>query len=299
MSNATVVVVTSGKGGVGKTTTSAAIASALAKEGYQVCAIDFDVGLRNLDLIMGAERRVVFDLVNVVRGEATIKQALVRDKKLNNLFLLPASQTRDKDALTEEGVASVISELRHYFDWIVCDSPAGIERGATLAMRHADEAIIVSNPEVSSVRDCDRIIGLLDAKTQVAEQGGRMPKHLLITRYDSARAKTGEMLATDDVVDILSVPLIGVIPESKDVLKASNVGLPVTLADEGSPAARAYMEATRRLLGETFPSPSRKKRRACSARSSRGGRHEHPEPFWQEKPKCFGCQEPAADPSRA
>ncbi|XYK81888.1 MAG: septum site-determining protein MinD [Labrenzia sp.] len=253
MSNATVVVVTSGKGGVGKTTTSAAIASALAKEGYQVCAIDFDVGLRNLDLIMGAERRVVFDLVNVVRGEATIKQALVRDKKLNNLFLLPASQTRDKDALTEEGVASVISELRHYFDWIVCDSPAGIERGATLAMRHADEAIIVSNPEVSSVRDCDRIIGLLDAKTEMAEQGGRMPKHLLITRYDSARAKTGEMLATDDVVDILSVPLIGVIPESKDVLKASNVGLPVTLADEGSPAARAYMEATRRLLGENIP----------------------------------------------
>ena len=182
MSNATVVVVTSGKGGVGKTTTTAAIASALAKEGYQVCAIDFDVGLRNLDLIMGAERRVVFDLVNVVRGEASIKQALVRDKKLNNLYLLPASQTRDKDALTEEGVASVISELRMYFDYVICDSPAGIERGATLAMRHADEAIIVSNPEVSSVRDCDRIIGLLDAKTKIAEDGGRMPKHLMITR---------------------------------------------------------------------------------------------------------------------
>ena len=203
MSNATVVVVTSGKGGVGKTTTTAAIASALAKEGYQVCAIDFDVGLRNLDLIMGAERRVVFDLVNVVRGEASIKQALVRDKKLNNLYLLPASQTRDKDALTEEGVDAVISELRMYFDWVICDSPAGIERGATLAMRHADEAIIVSNPEVSSVRDCDRIIGLLDAKTKIAEEGGRMPKHLMITRYDTDRAKTGDMLATDDVVDIL------------------------------------------------------------------------------------------------
>lgn len=253
MSNATVVVVTSGKGGVGKTTTTAAIASALAKDGYQVCAIDFDVGLRNLDLIMGAERRVVFDLVNVVRGEASIKQALVRDKKLSNLYLLPASQTRDKDALTEEGVASVISELRMYFDWVICDSPAGIERGATLAMRYADEAIIVSNPEVSSVRDCDRIIGLLDAKTKVAEDGGRMPKHLMITRYDMERAKTGDMLATDDVVDILSVPLIGVVPESKDVLKASNVGVPVTVSDENSPAAKAYIEATRRLLGENIP----------------------------------------------
>ncbi len=253
MSNATVVVVTSGKGGVGKTTSTAALAAALAKEGYQVCAVDFDVGLRNLDLIMGAERRVVFDLVNVVRGEASIKQALVRDKKLSNLYMLPASQTRDKDALTDEGVARVIQELRQYFDWVICDSPAGIERGATLAMRYADEAIIVSNPEVSSVRDCDRIIGLLDAKTAVAEQGGRMPKHLMITRYDSERARIGDMLETDDVVDILSVPLIGIVPESKDVLKASNVGLPVTVADEVSPASRAYLEATRRLLGENIP----------------------------------------------
>ncbi|WP_417672000.1 septum site-determining protein MinD [Roseibium sp.] len=261
MSNATVIVVTSGKGGVGKTTSTAAIASSLAKQGYKVCAVDFDVGLRNLDLIMGAERRVVFDLVNVVRGEASIKQALVRDKKLDNLYLLPASQTRDKDALTDEGVASVINELRMYFDWIVCDSPAGIERGATLAMRYADEAIIVSNPEVSSVRDCDRIIGLLDAKTVVAEEGGRMPKHLLITRYDVERAKLGDMLAVDDVVDILSVPLIGVIPESKDVLRASNVGLPVTLSDENSLASKAYSEATQRLLGEDIPVtiPSEKK----------------------------------------
>ncbi|MBO6759249.1 MAG: septum site-determining protein MinD [Roseibium sp.] len=253
MSNATVIVVTSGKGGVGKTTSAAAIATALAKQGYRVCAVDFDVGLRNLDLIMGAERRVVFDLVNVVRGEASIKQALVRDKRLDNLYLLPASQTRDKDALTEEGVASVIGELRMYFDWVVCDSPAGIERGATLAMRHADEAIIVSNPEVSSVRDCDRIIGLLDAKTVIAEQGGRMPKHLLITRYDADRARIGDMLGVDDVVDILSVPLIGVVPESKDVLKASNVGMPVTMADEASAPATAYLEATRRLLGEDIP----------------------------------------------
>ena len=261
MSNATVVVVTSGKGGVGKTTSAAAIATALAKQGYQVCAIDFDVGLRNLDLIMGAERRVVFDLVNVVRGEASIKQALVRDKRLDNLYLLPASQTRDKDALTDDGVARVINELRMYFDWIICDSPAGIERGATLAMRYADEAIIVSNPEVSSVRDCDRIIGLLDAKTVVAEQGGRMPKHLLITRFDTERARLGDMLSVDDVVDILSVPLIGVVPESKDVLKASNVGMPVTMADEACPPSRAYTEAVQRLLGEDIPVtiPSEKK----------------------------------------
>lgn len=253
MTDGKVIVVTSGKGGVGKTTSTAAIASALAKDGERVCAIDFDVGLRNLDLIMGAERRVVFDLVNVVRGEASIKQALVRDKKLDSLFLLPASQTRDKDALTDEGVASVINELRMSFDWIICDSPAGIERGATLAMRYADAAIVVSNPEVSSVRDCDRIIGLLDAKTIVAENGGRMPKHLLVTRFDTERAKTGEMLAIDDMVDILSIPLLGVIPESKDVLKASNVGSPITVANENSAPARAYMEAVRRLRGEDIP----------------------------------------------
>lgn len=253
MTDGKVIVVTSGKGGVGKTTSTAAIASALAMDGSRVCAVDFDVGLRNLDLIMGAERRVVFDLVNVVRGEASIKQALVRDKKIDSLFLLPASQTRDKDALTEEGVSSVINELRASFDWIVCDSPAGIERGATLAMRYADAAIIVSNPEVSSVRDCDRIIGLLDAKTVVAENGGRMPKHLLITRFDAERAKTGEMLAIEDVVDILSIPLLGVVPESKDVLKASNVGSPVTVANASSAPAKAYVEAIRRLRGEDLP----------------------------------------------
>ncbi|MBA5778201.1 septum site-determining protein MinD [Stappia sp. F7233] len=253
MADGKVIVVTSGKGGVGKTTSSAAIAAALAQGGDRVCAVDFDVGLRNLDLIMGAERRVVFDLVNVVRGEASITQALVRDKRVESLFLLPASQTRDKDALTEEGVGSVIRELRMSFDWIVCDSPAGIERGATLAMKFADEAIIVSNPEVSSVRDCDRIIGLLDAKTVQAESGKRMPKHLLITRFDAERAKKGEMLSVDDVVDILSIPLLGVVPESKEVLKASNVGMPVTLSSEGSAPAKAYAEATRRLRGEDLP----------------------------------------------
>jgi septum site-determining protein MinD len=160
-----VLVVTSGKGGVGKTTSTAALGAALARGGDKVVVVDFDVGLRNLDLVLGAERRVVFDLINVIHGVAKLTQALIRDKRLDNLCLLPASQTRDKDALTDSGVADVIAELRTKFDWIICDSPAGIERGATLAMRHADAAIIVTNPEVSSVRDSDRIIGLLDSKT--------------------------------------------------------------------------------------------------------------------------------------
>jgi septum site-determining protein MinD len=215
--------------------------------------VDFDVGLRNLDLILGAERRVVFDLINVIQGTAKLSQALIRDKRLENLWLLPASQTRDKDALTSEGVATVIGELRQRFDWVICDSPAGIERGATLAMRHADAAIIVTNPEVSSVRDSDRIIGLLDAKTEKAEKGERVEKHLLITRYDAARAARGEMLSIDDVLEILSTPLLGVVPESQEVLRASNLGSPVTLSNASSAAARAYCDAVRRLLGESLP----------------------------------------------
>ena len=248
-----VIVVTSGKGGVGKTTSSAALGAALAQDGKRVVVVDFDVGLRNLDLVMGAERRVVYDLVNVIHGEAKVSQALIRDKRLETLFLLPASQTRDKDALTPEGVERVIGELRRYFDWIICDSPAGIERGATLAMRHADVAVVVTNPEVSSVRDSDRIIGLLDAKTLKAENGERMEKHLLLTRYDSARAQRGDMLKVEDVLEILSIPLIGIIPESMDVLRASNIGAPVTLADAKSAPAMAYFEAARRLNGEVIP----------------------------------------------
>src|SRR5499425_787407 len=212
--SARVVVVTSGKGGVGKTTSTAALGAALAHLGEKVVVIDFDVGLRNLDLVMGAERRVVFDLINVVQGVAKLQQALIRDKRLENLWLLPASQTRDKDALTAEGVGRVIAELRTKFDWVICDSPAGIERGATLAMRFADEAVVVTNPEVSSVRDSDRIIGLLDSKTIRAEKGEKMDKHLLLTRYDPARAERGEMLKTEDVLEILSIPLLGIIPES-------------------------------------------------------------------------------------
>src|SRR5262252_4648716 len=197
-SMAKVLVVTSGKGGVGKTTSTAALGAALAQAGQKVAVVDFDVGLRNLDLVMGAERRVVFDLINVIQGVVKLPQALIRDKRIERLSLLAASQTRDKDALTEEGVARVIAALREKFDWIICDSPAGIERGATLAMRHADAAIVVANPEVSSVRDSDRIIGLLDAKTEKAEKNERLEKHLLLTRYDPVRAARGEMLKTED-----------------------------------------------------------------------------------------------------
>jgi septum site-determining protein MinD len=247
---AKVLVVTSGKGGVGKTTSTAGLGAALAQGGESVVVVDFDVGLRNLDLVLGAERRVVYDLINVVQGDAKLQQALIRDKRLDNMYLLPASQTRDKDALTADGVARVVTELRQRFDWVICDSPAGIERGATLAMRHADIAVVVTNPEVSSVRDSDRIIGLLDSKTERAERGETMEKHLLLTRYDAVRAGRGEMLKVDDVLEILSIPLLGIIPESTEVLRASNLGTPVTLANPASAPAKAYLDAARRLRGE-------------------------------------------------
>src|SRR5947208_13118998 len=250
-----VMVVTSGKGGVGKTTSSASLGAALAQAGKTVVVVDFDVGLRNLDLVMGAERRVVYDLVNVVQGDAKLPQALIRDKRIDTLSLLPASQTRDKDALTEEGVGRVIDDLREKFDWIVCDSPAGIDRGATLAMRFADLAVVITNPEVSSVRDSDRIIGMLDSKTRHAEDGGRLEKHLLLTRYDAARAARGEMMKVDDVLEILAIPLLGIVLESPDVLTASNLGCPITLPNPASAAARAYADAARRLLGETIDIP--------------------------------------------
>src|SRR5258707_10106409 len=243
---AKVLVVASGKGGVGKTTSTAALGAALAQTGQKVAVVDFDVGLRNLDLVMGAERRVVFDLINVVQGIAKLSQALIRDKRVETLYLLPASQTRDKDALTEEGVGRVIDDLRESFDWIICDSPAGIEKGATLAMRYADLAVVVTNPEVSSVRDSDRIIGLLDSKTVKAAEGERMEKLLLLTRYDKVRAGRGDMLNIDDVLEILSIPLLGIIPESEEVLRASNIGAPVTIANAQSAPARAYMDAARR-----------------------------------------------------
>jgi septum site-determining protein MinD len=249
-----VIVVTSGKGGVGKTTTTANLAAGLASLGSRTVAIDFDVGLRNLDLVMGCERRVVYDLVNVVRGEATLRQALVKDKRLETLYILPASQTRDKDALTLEGVGRVLDELKAAgFEYILCDSPAGIERGAQMAMYYADQAIVVTNPEVSSVRDSDRMIGLLEARTQRAEQGAdRVAMHLLLTRYSPARVAKGEMLSHKDVLELLGIPLVGVIPDSPAVLQASNAGIPV-IFDATSDAAQAYQDLVHRFLGEDRP----------------------------------------------
>jgi septum site-determining protein MinD len=250
---AKIIVVTSGKGGVGKTTSSAAISSALAMRGHKTVVVDFDIGLRNLDLVMGCERRVVYDFVNVINGDATIKQALIKDKRLSNLFILPASQTRDKDALTLEGVERIFDELSKTFDYIVCDSPAGIEAGALTAMHFADHAIVVTNPEVSSVRDSDRILGILASKTKRAIEGKTpITEHLLLTRYDPERVIKGDMLSVDDVKDILAIPLIGIIPESSAVLKASNTGTPVVL-DENSDAGQAYQDAIARFLGEERP----------------------------------------------
>jgi septum site-determining protein MinD len=251
---AKIIVITSGKGGVGKTTSSASFATGLAMRGHKTVVIDFDVGLRNLDLIMGCERRVVYDLINVVSGEATLRQALIKDKHCDNLFILPASQTRDKDALVEEGVERVLNELiKMDFEYIICDSPAGIEHGAIMALTFADEAIIVTNPEVSSVRDSDRILGIIQAKSRRALNGGvPVKEHLLITRYSPKRVDAGEMLSHQDVQEILRIPLVGIIPESEAVLHASNQGSPA-IHIKGSPVSMAYEDVVGRFLGENLP----------------------------------------------
>jgi septum site-determining protein MinD len=250
---AKIIVVTSGKGGVGKTTTSAAISMGLAKQGHRTAVIDFDVGLRNLDLIMGCERRVVYDFVNVINGEANINQALIKDKRCDNLFVLPASQTRDKDALSRDGVGRVLDDLSVSFDYIICDSPAGIEHGATMAMYYADDAIVVTNPEVSSVRDSDRMLGILASKSRRAERNEEpIREYLLLSRYAPERVANGEMLSVDDVQEILSLKLLGVIPESQAVLNASNSGTPVIL-DQESDAGQAYSDVVARYLGEDLP----------------------------------------------
>ena len=250
---AKIVVVTSGKGGVGKTTTSASFASGLALRGHKTAVIDFDVGLRNLDLIMGCERRVVYDLINVIHGEANLNQALIKDKQCDNLFVLAASQTRDKEALTQEGVKKVLDDLADMgFEFIICDSPAGIESGALLAMHYADEALVTTNPEVSSVRDSDRILGMLSSKTDKATKGESVKEHLLITRYNPNRVEDGQMLSIQDIEDILRIPLIGVIPESETVLQASNQGIPA-IHIEGSDVSEAYKDVVSRFLGEDKP----------------------------------------------
>jgi len=250
-----IIVITSGKGGVGKTTTSAAFASGLALAGHKTAVIDFDVGLRNLDLILGCERRVVFDFINVIQGEAKLSQALITDKRCGDkLSILAASQTRDKEALTQEGVQRVFDELKSLgFEYIVCDSPAGIEHGALMAMHFADEAVVVANPEVSSVRDSDRIIGILGSKTQRAIDGDSpIKEHLLVTRYDAQRVQDGQMLSLEDIDEVLNIPLIGVIPESETVLEASNEGYSI-IHSEGSVAADAYQDMVQRFLGENKP----------------------------------------------
>lgn len=251
---ARIIVVTSGKGGVGKTTSSAAIATGLAQKGKKTVVIDFDIGLRNLDLIMGCERRVVYDFVNVIQGDATLNQALIKDKRTENLYILPASQTRDKDALTREGVAKVLDDLKAMdFEFIVCDSPAGIETGALMALYFADEAIITTNPEVSSVRDSDRILGILASKSRRAENGEEpIKEHLLLTRYNPGRVSRGDMLSMEDVLEILRIKLVGVIPEDQSVLRASNQGEPVIL-DINADAGKAYADTAERLLGEERP----------------------------------------------
>ncbi|EON1530560.1 septum site-determining protein MinD [Escherichia coli] len=251
---ARIIVVTSGKGGVGKTTSSAAIATGLAQKGKKTVVIDFDIGLRNLDLIMGCERRVVYDFVNVIQGDATLNQALIKDKRTENLYILPASQTRDKDALTREGVAKVLDDLKAMdFEFIVCDSPAGIETGALMALYFADEAIITTNPEVSSVRDSDRILGILASKSRRAENGEEpIKEHLLLTRYNPGRVSRGDMLSMEDVLEILRIKLVGVIPEDQSVLRASNQGEPVIL-DINADAGKAYADTVARLLGEERP----------------------------------------------
>lgn len=248
-----VIVITSGKGGVGKTTTAAAMAMGLAQQGHQTVVIDFDVGLRNLDLVLGCERRVVYDFVNVINGEAKLNQALIRDKRCDRLSVLPASQTRDKDALTLEGVGEVLEHLAEDFQYIICDSPAGIEHGALMAMYYADDAVVVTNPEVSSVRDSDRMLGILSSKSRRAEQNlDPITDYLLLTRYVPERVERAEMLSVADVQEILSLKMLGVIPESQAVLNASNSGIPVIL-DTNSDAGQAYQDMVMRYLGQELP----------------------------------------------
>lgn len=248
-----VIVVTSGKGGVGKTTTSASFASGLAMSGKKTVIVDFDVGLRNVDLVLGCERRVVFDMSHVMQKKATLNQALIKDKNTENLFILATSQTKDKDMLTTDAVGELIDGLKEMgFEYIVCDSPAGIESGAIHAMHFADIAIVVVNPEISSVKDSDRVLGILDSKTKKAVEGGEIEKHLLITRYNPSRVDNGHMLSIEDIVDILRVKLLGVIPESEAVLTASNQGVSAIHIDSNN-VSEAYKDMVSRFLGGDVP----------------------------------------------
>ncbi|OQM34415.1 septum site-determining protein MinD [bacterium endosymbiont of Pedicinus badii] len=256
-----IIVVTSGKGGVGKTTSSASIAMGLAKIGYKTAVIDFDIGLRNLDLIMGCERRVVYDFIDVIRGNANLSQALIKDKRSTNLFILPASQTKDKDSLNKVGIKKIFDELaKKNFRFIICDSPAGIELGFLMALYYADEAIIVTNPEISSVRDADRILGIIASKSYKSENNlNPIREHLLINRYNANLVSKGDMMSTKDIMEILGIPIIGIIPEDKLVLKSSNIGKPVIL-QKNSIAGKEYYNTVLRLLGRKIEFPFLKKK---------------------------------------
>jgi septum site-determining protein MinD len=244
---ARVVTITSGKGGVGKTTATANLAVALAMQGKKVACIDADIGLRNLDVVLGLENRIVYDIVDVVEGRAKLRQAMIRDKRLKeDLYLIPAAQTRDKTAVSPSDMVRVCDELRPLVDYILIDSPAGIERGFRNAIAPADEVLIVTNPEVSSVRDADRIIGLIEA-----EQKG--PGKLVVNRVKPEMVKRGDMLSPEDVIDILAIKLIGLVPEDELILVASNRGTPAAMNPEESRAGRAFHNIAKRLMGQDVP----------------------------------------------
>jgi len=242
---ATVITVTSGKGGVGKTTTTANISVALARTGKRVVMIDADIGLRNLDVVMGLENRIVYDVVDVVEGRCNLRQAMIKHKQFPSLYLIPAAQTRDKTALSPADMIDIVNKLRPEHDYILIDSPAGIERGFRNAIGPADEVLIVTNPEVSAVRDADRIIGLLEAEN-------KKPAKLILNRLKPEMVKKGEMLSADDVTDILALEIIGIVPEDENVIPASNSGIPVTL-NPNSQAGIAFQMIARRLMGESVP----------------------------------------------
>jgi len=243
--SATVLTISSGKGGVGKTTTTANLAVALALNGQKVVCIDGDIGLRNLDVVMGLENRIVFDVVDVIEGRCRLRQAMIRDKRVSDLYLIPAAQTRDKSAVSPSDMVRLCDDLRSEFDWVIIDCPAGIERGFRNALAPADIVVVVTNPEVSAVRDADRIIGLVDAE----EKG---PARLIINRLNPAMVKRGDMLTPDDVLELLAIELIGIVPEDENVIMSTNRGQPVVF-DGKSRAGLAYQNIARRLRGEKVP----------------------------------------------
>lgn len=243
--SATVVTITSGKGGVGKTTTTANLAVALANSGQKVCCIDGDIGLRNLDVVLGLENRIVYDLVDVIEGRCRLRQAMIKDKRLEELYLIPAAQTRDKSAVSPSDMVKLCNELKEEVDWILIDSPAGIERGFRNTIAPADEILVVTNPEVSAVRDADRIIGLIEAE----EKG---PAKLILNRVNQNLIKRGDMLSADDVVELLAIKLIGVIPDDDNVIISTNRGQPVAF-EAKSKAGIAFNNIASRLKGNEVP----------------------------------------------